>query len=296
MEAGRTYKKLLLAAIVAVAVFAVDLLVTGLVYGMVFSRFDSESGEAISVRRTGFGFSSGDALLQGYFYPSEENTALVVLAPGFHTVQDDYFEVTEALLAKGYSVFTFDPTGCGESGGGSQEGFPQIITDLDACLDAIAENDRFGCEKLFLFGHSRGGYGACCVLQSHPEVDGAVCVGGVSSAMDGVMSGAYGILGSAAYFNYPVLALWQGAEFGETAGIDAVSSINGSGIPVLIVQGEDDARIPTDRFSVYSRAGSLSDNAELLLTDGGHVDSLYTDSGADAELMEKVVSFYRACD
>lgn len=283
-------KKLLLVLLVLTAFAASRLLVTGLVYGGVFSRYDGESRES-SAHRIPCRFASGGELLRGYLYPAGENTDLIVIAPGFRAVQDDYLPVTEALLDAGYSVFTFDPTGVGESGGSDQRGFPQIAADVSACLDMIETSGRFGCRRLFLIGHSRGGYGVCCVLDEHPEVDGAAAVGAVSSAIDGVMSGSAGMIGGAAYLNYPFLLLWQDCVFGSAANEDAVTSVNASSVPVLILHGESDSKV-SGRLSLFSRADELKEGAKSLMLDGGHVDSVYSDGAADADFIAAVTEFF----
>lgn len=267
-------------------------IVTGLIYGGVFSRYEDESG-GVAAHRIPCRFASGDELLCGYLYPAGEGSDLVVIVPGFRAVQDDYLPVTEALVKEGYSVFTFDPTGAGESGGSDQRGFPQITADVSACLDMIETSGRFGCGRLFVIGHSRGGYGVCCALDEHPEVDGAVAVGAVSTAMDGIISGSSSVIGGAAYLNYPFLKLWQEFVFGPAADEDAVLSANASSVPVLIVQGESDKKV-RGRLALYSRAEEL-EGSEALMIDGGHVDAIYSGGEADDDFIGAVTGFFAAC-
>ena len=285
---------IIIAAAVLLHVLIAAFLPTPVVYGALFGRYDAEAVET-SLPRERTKFKSGRNSLTGYHYDAgaDGNGILVVIVSGFHAVQGDYLPVTEALLDKGFDVFTFDPTGCGESEGSDQVGFPQIREDIAACLECVSENANFGCADVCLLGHSRGGYGVCCMLDDCEGISSAVSVGGYNSAMDAVMQSSVDTFGKAAYLNYPSLWLWQAILFGGHAVNDsAVSSVNSSDTPVLIIQGADDETVSSGSASVYAHAGELDESAETMLIPGGHVDSLYTDAGANEELISIITEFF----
>ena len=288
-KSKRRRRILSIAAAVLVFLILANLAATALVYGSVFVRWEGESPEGGEVHT----FMSGENELSGRLYAGGKSV-LVVISQGFRSVQAKYAPVAEALSAEGFSVFTFDPTGVGGSGGESQIGFPQMIRDLEACLDFVEEQGRFGCEKLAVLGHSRGAHAACCLAG---RVDAVIAFGAPATVMDAIMLTSSSSIGSIAYANRPFLWLWQALVFGpELASADAVRAIASCDTPVLVIQGSEDAVVPADYASVYSRRGELSDdpNAECLLVPFGHVDSLYyADGRVNAEVAEKAARFLR---
>lgn len=197
-------------------------------------------------------------------------------------------------MDEGFSVFTFDPTGVGRSGGRDQKGFPQIMRDLDACLDMIEENGRFGCERITLLGHSRGGLAACMAAS---RVDRVITSGAPSGNMDGVIQGSYATVGAAAYLNYPMLWLWQTVIFGEPdTDASAVAALNGCDTEALILHGDSDKAVLPDRFSLYSRRDELagSGHVTFMLLSGGHVDVLCSDGSANPDTVKLIAEFVRS--
>ena len=282
---------IVIAALLAIYVIG-GFIATALIYDRVFARYDNtvEIPREVEESRVRYTFASGENELVGYLYGSSDR--LIVLAQGFRAVQEEYLPVVLSLTAKGYSVFTFDPTGVGQSGGSDQRGFPQQIADLEACLDFIDENDRFGCSRLYLFGHSRGGT-AACVLAARADI--VVAAGAYASVMDGVLQPPYGYVGRAAYLNYPHLWLWQTIRFGtELTGANAVSGLKAChDTDILIIQGLKDESAPRDRFSLYSHRGDIGPNGSVQTNkvDYGHVDMLYSDGEANEEVIGIIVDF-----
>ncbi|MCR5610298.1 MAG: lysophospholipase [Clostridiales bacterium] len=262
--------------------------VTGAVYARVFRRFDKSA--PYYPAREEFAFKSGKNELKGFLY-GRGSDELIVIVSGFRAIQEDCLPLVTALTDEGFSVFTFDPTGVGRSGGRDQKGFPQIVQDLDACLDLIEENGRFGCSRITLLGHSRGGFAACMEAS---RADRVITVGGLASTMDGVLQGAYTKVGKAVYLNYPLLYLWQTILFGKDgADASAVDALLACDTEVLVIQGGTDKSVPADRFSVYSKAPELSSrsNISFAVVSGGHVDVLYSDGRANPATLNLILEF-----
>lgn len=280
---------------------------TVLIYDMTFPRYDPDNGSSIpqelgelidSRRETAF--KSGKNELRGYLY-GNGGSGLVVLIPGFYSGADDYLQQTKSFLEHGWGVFAFDTTGSCESEGDSSVGFPQTVLDLDAALDHIESNDRFGYENIFLFGHSRGGYAACSALDGGHDIAAVVSVAGANSAMEAVCQRASDYVGFLAYGNYPMLWLYQAMLFGsENANFRADEAISASDVPVLIIQGAADSTSPPDKCSIYSHKDEISsDKVEYIYCEvpgqDGHTDLLFDGESANAALMERINAFYDRC-
>lgn len=295
-------KRLLITIITVILVFsAISLAATKIIYDNIFTRYDCETETSVSFldNREKFQYNSGENKLTGYLYSANSNSdTLVVLVPGYHAAAQSYGELIKSFLEYGCSVFAFDPTGSCESEGDSAIGFPQELCDLDATLNFITAKDQFGYDNIVLFGHSRGGYAACCALGYDYDISAVISVSGVNSAMEGVIGHAEEYVGPLAYGNYGFLWLYQTILFGsDTVNICADEEISQSDVPVLIIHGEKDKQVPMDKYSIISHKDEItSDNVEYIIssTEGqnGHTDILYdADGTANRKLMAEINQF-----
>ena len=280
--------------------------VTKIIYDAIFSRWDPEKSalsselSALEESAEKYTFYSDGTLLSSYLYTADASPAdsLVVIVPGFRSTHRDYLAVAESFRSAGRDVFIFDPTGCGDSGGESCVGFAGELFDLDAALDFIDGN--FNYSHIFLLGHSRGGWAACCVLaDGEHRISAVAAVSAVNSPMESIIMPAESRIGFAAYLNYPMLLLYQSMLFGPShADNSAAEALSETEIPVLIVHAENDEQVPADRYSLIShRAEIESDSVEYYICDDpdgdGHTGVLFSaDGSADETLMTKIDTFF----
>ncbi len=311
MKSHFTSKKKGLIIIIAAVVgwLIVSMLATKWIYDDIFSRVEVDTAtpptvlSAMVENRETHHYPSDKHHLTGYLYRCPNNTnqnALVVLAPGYGAVADSYWWQIHSFLEYGWSVFAFDMTGCGASGGKSTVGFSQVLLDMNTTIDYVNTNARFGYDEVVLFGHSCGGYAACCALASQSDIAAVVTVSGVNSAMEGVLSAATRYVGPLAYGNYGPLWLYQATLFGaETVNLSADKILSNSDIPVLVIHGEEDIQVPVSRYSIYSHKDNIvSDKVQYCVRSApdqsGHSDLLFdADGTANREVMETIHTFLR---
>lgn len=301
-------KRILSVIITIILIFsAVSMTVTKVVYDRIFTRYDCELSalptelDTLVSTREEHRYSSGKNTLSGYLYRSQSgnaHSALIVIAPGFNACADNYLWQIKSLLDYGWSVFAFNTTGCCSSSGNSAIGFPQEVLDLEATLEHIENNNRFGFLDIALLGHSRGGYAACCTINSGFDISAVVSVSGINSAMEGVIGSSVEQVGPLAYGNYGFLWAYQAMLFGtNTLNLNAAEEISKSDTPCLIIHGENDSDVPLDRFSIISHKEDIkSDNVEYLICrspqNSGHTDLLFdNDNTANDYLLEKINAF-----
>jgi dienelactone hydrolase len=295
----------MISLLIIIAFFAM----TKIIYDACFPRYDAELEipaelDDMVANRQSVTFYSGENELQGYLYSEELSwetehldAGLVVIAPGYHAGTDDYLWQIQSFLDYGWDVFIFDTTGSCESEGTSSVGFSQELWDLDAALDYVEGN--YSYDNIFLFGHSRGGYAVCGILDSDHAITAAVSVSGINSAMEAVMEPAKQYAGIAAYGNYPLLWFYQVALFDEdTVDTQAYEKISVSQIPTLIVQGTEDDVAPMEESSIYAHRDKItSEHVEYYICDvpgqNGHTDLMFDEDGtANDALMETICDFY----
>lgn len=276
-------------------------IITKIIYDSMFPRYDKAADIAqeympLYESRASYDFDVEGNTLKGYLYDSDDKTALIVLAPGFNASCDEYMPQIQKFHDAGYGVFTFDTTGSCTSEGRSSRGFEQELVDLDKALSLVDDQGKFGYGKIALFGHSRGGYSVCNVTLFGHDIDAIVSVGGINSAMEGIMEPAVDMMGKFAYANYPMLYLYQIILFDKDyVDADAVDAIDKAAVPTLIVHGANDEKISVDDYSVYSHQDEIektdaNDEVDYILntTPGkdGHVDILTDDA-----LLDQIISF-----
>ena len=302
-------KKVLKGIAIAIIVYlAFSIVTTKIIYDSVFQRYNAEysqsmlneTTEMVSSRKS-FSYKCGENKLTGYLYSdgSCEN-GLIVFVPGFKAESIEYEGVIYAFVQEGFDIFAFDPTGHGNSEGDSSIGFPQIIKDLEATMDFISADKSFNYKDIFLFGHSRGAYGACCVANNYSSVSAVTAVNGVDTSMDAIMAYSTSYVGGIAYSNYPFLSMYENMVFGaDLSGSSAVDKINQSDIPILIIHSSADRQIPVDKYSIYSHQNEItSENVELLLytKDGsdGHTSILYDENRCpNYDIIKKISKYYK---
>lgn len=293
--------------IAAILIYCVlSIAATVIIYNHIFTRYDATITipaplqTMVDTRQT-HRYPVGEDMLCGYLYQAEAQNSrdgLIVIAPGFHAGADDYLWQIQSFLSYGWSVFIFDPTGSCSSEGDSTVGFSQELLDLEATLKYIANQQMFGYNDVMLFGHSRGGYAACCALRNDFPISAVVTVSGIDSAMDGVMGSAENYVGSLAYANYGFLWLYQTYLFGaDTVNLSAHQQLSQNDVPALVVHGATDTEVSADKHSIYSHQDALSaDHIRLLLwtesQQDGHTSILFDEDGtANDELMEQIHLF-----
>ncbi len=229
--------------------------------------------------RTECRFESDGETLCGYLYEVASPRGLIVVAHGLHASADAHLPETLAFLEAGWTVFAYDGTGAGESGGDSAIGLEQGAIDLLCAIDYITADARLGSLPLMLYGHSMGAY-AAAIASARPEVKGAVCIAGFDSPMDILAASGRDYVGPLAMCGYPFLSLYNRLTFGDAANESAVEAINASSAAFLIVHGSHDTVI-ADTDSLYGHRAEISNpNATYLLIDepgrDGHSGAHYT--------------------
>lgn len=273
-------KRIIAIVIVAVLIFTLlSGVATKIIYDSIFTRYDGD------IQTVGYSQKHSFCDLTGYLYEGG-GEVLVLLAPGFRAEVGDYMGVIEHLTEKGYGVFAFDPLGHGESGGKSSVGFCREITDIQEAINYVEKRERFGYNDIVLLGHSRGGYAVSCT--EYADIAAIVSVGGVNSAMDGVVGLSSNYVGPLAYANYFGLLAYQNLLFGrDTVKLKADECIQKSNVPTLIIHGKSDDTVPFDKYSIMAHREDITrGGVEFIEAQGGHVDLLFNE-----QILSDIVEF-----
>ncbi len=230
--------------------------------------------------RDEFYFPSDKNDLCAYFYPtsSETEKGMVVFAHGFKSGADDYLPIIEYLVNNSYSVFTYNATGVYESGGDSQIGMCQSLVDLDYALKFIKNSALYSDKRLFLLGHSWGGYACASVLALQDKISACALIAPMYNGATIMLEKGAEYVGPLASMPKPIFSAYQNILFGSYSKLNAVKGINSTNIPVFIAHGVDDTTIRYQTQSVIAHKDEITNENVTYYTTkgifGGH-DSIW---------------------
>ncbi|MCM1298586.1 MAG: alpha/beta hydrolase [Firmicutes bacterium] len=231
--------------------------------------------------RINVSFKSGENTLQGYIYGSENDKGLIVLAHGIGSGHEYRLSEITWFVDKGWRVFAYDGTGCCTSEGNSIKGLPQSALDMDSALTFIENDAELSALPKFTMGHSWGGYAAAAVLNFDHEIKAAATIAGYDRPMEMMNEFAESMMEKAAALIYPFMWIDSRFSFGNNLDISAVSGINKSNAPVLVIHGKNDETVGFDRSSIISKSGKITNpNVEYYPIEGEystHIGVFFTE-------------------
>lgn len=234
-------------------------------------------------------FKSGDNLLTGYIYGSENDKGLIVIAHGLGGGAESYIQETAFFVDNGWRVFSYDCTGSYASEGDGTKGLAQSVLDLDAALTYIENNSSLNSLPVMLYGHSWGGFAVTAVLNYEHDVTSVVSVAGFNSPTEMLIEWAMNMLGFFTYFEYPFLWGYQTFLFGDAAGLTGTDGINKANIPVMIVHGKNDTVIKHDGAAIISHKDNIKNPNAIFYT----YDEEYHDGHNNIFMSDEAVIYNR---
>ena len=216
--------------------------------------------------------------LKGYFYHYENPipNRLVVFDHGMGNGHRAYMREIERLARGGFLVFSYDHTGCMESGGESTNGFAQSLKDLDDCFKALKAESALAGRSFSVMGHSWGRFSTMNIDSLHPEITHVVSMSGFVSVKRMLEQTFAGILKGAVKTMYG-LEKQANPDFAD---FDAVQSLKNTSAKVLLIASSDDKIVKKEfHFDVLQKELREKENISFLLTEGkGHNPSYTCDA------------------
>ena len=215
-----------------------------------------------------FTASAGHAL-KGYLYAYDSpiEGRLIVFDHGFGGGHRAYMREIELICRHGYRVFSYDHTGCMESGGDTPNGMAQSLCDLNDCIAWLKSNEKFAGLDISVMGHSWGGFSTLNISAIHKEISHVVVFSGFVSVKDLVASFFGGVMKGyrKAIMN---LELEANPEFSL---YNAVESLKESSAKALLIYSENDALVKKKHYAMLKNGLSERKNTEFILVkDKGH--------------------------
>lgn len=279
MKKGRLKKVIIISAIsLFVLYFGGGMAAAFIVNGNVFARHEGETSELVKnqkdytllAAREELSFISGNNTLKAYFYNATPSKGVVITAHGLNGRADGPDAAYQAwFLEEGYSVCAIDLTASGASEGASINGLHQSAYDVKAAYDYLAKNEKLE-KKVFLCGHSWGGYGVAACLGLDVKADAVITFSAFDNPFDTMIQYAERYVGPLAKMSLPPFYLAQNMAYGQEVFRSASGALKESTAKALIIHGEEDGSIPLDSISLYARAKGLPNVKTICLPGIGH--------------------------
>lgn len=211
-----------------------------------------------------------------YYYENPRPGRLVVFDHGMGNGHRAYLREIERLAKAGFLVYSYDHTGCMESGGEGTNGFSQSLKDLDDCITAIKQEPALQDRTISVMGHSWGGFSTMNIAALHPQITHVVSMSGFVSVRRMIAQIMPGLLKG---MQKPLYELESRANPGYV-GFDAVQTLGSTGAKVLLIASSDDKVVQkAHHFDVLQSALAGRENIRFLLTEHkGHNPSYTCDA------------------
>lgn len=252
----------------------------------VFKRYDErDTPIVLDIPHTNITFKSENHQLYGNLFGNNEK-GLVVFSHGLGWGSDEYFPLINALASNGYQVLAYDATGTFRSQGDSTVGINQSVIDLKHALEYVIRNKNLDYSRLFLVGHSWGGYAVAALLNEKKYlVDGIVSLAGSNSTCQMLWHNSEDKF-QKALVGFGVM--YHVLSFGKFAFYTAVKGLNKSQVPALIVHGTNDTIVDLKTTSIVSCRNKIHNpKVEYYLMDEDHNSILENE-----ELIQRMCAFF----
>lgn len=244
-----------------------------------------------NLQRTPFDFEgNAGQKLQGYYYyySSPRKDRLIIFDHGMGNGHVAYLKEIELIARQGYTVFTYDHTGCRESGGENIVGFAQSLCDLDYAVNALRSAKEYGNAKFTVIGHSWGGFAALNISALHPEIESCVSLSGFIGVERMIEQFFSGIL----KFYRPSILRLEHESNPMYSLIDAQKSLKNSKSRILYIASDDDPTVKTAyHFDTLKNSPPEGANIEFLLVKNKLHNPNYSESAvAELDKMSKAMT------
>lgn len=241
-----------------------------------------EDYEGLEAKAVSFPGKKG--LLRGniYAYPKKDDLGIVVFAHGMWGSHQAYLQEIEALAAAGYKVLGFDYTGTDLSDGKNICGLGESLKSLVYALTFVKNDPVYSKDKVYVIGHSWGGYASSAIAKYYPNLDGIVTM----SAFISVYRQFFLVLPKPFRFLAPFLVVVDFFKCGRYS-LDCTKRIlKKTKVKTLMVHSKDDPMVLYKKSTGLIKKKIQNNNISYLLVD----DRLH-----NPDYSKEAISYMKEC-
>lgn len=211
--------------------------------------------------------SNKGQVLRGNIYTNKEvnNHKFVIFFHGFGDGHVSYMKEISLLINKGYTVMSYDNTGCVNSDGDKMIGLPQSLIDAEHALKFFESLVEYKDYPLYLMGHSWGGYTAVNSSIFSKRVDKVVAFSPFNSPSFPSNGNKFSIK-----ILHPFLAIVEFFQFGKYSRITSKKTLTNTSIPIYTISGDEDHMVFRNQaYDIYKKINNPL-YKKVLLPNKGH--------------------------
>ncbi len=194
--------------------------------------------EELGLKFTEIEFKSQNDTIRGYIYYSDikHDDSIVVFCHGMWSTHKSYLQDIGYIANNGYMVMSFDYNGTNISDGKSLKGLSQSLACLDNAIKFIKENPLYKNKKIYVVGHSWGGFAAINSPQYHNDISGVVAISPFIS-ISGVLKG---MTKKPLWIAIPLFILIDRIRVGKYAYKNAIKTLKKYDGKALVIHSKND--------------------------------------------------------
>ena len=241
--------------------------------------FSHENFEGMKRERHEFCSSMGHTLSGNFYYYGERRTdRIVVFEHGMGAGHRSYMREIELIARHGYTVFSYDHTGCAESGGESTNGFAQSLRDLNDAICELKSIDEYKNAEISVIGHSWGGFSTLNIGALHPDITHLVAMAGFVS-VERILKAS--LTGFISRFYDRALEIETAAN-PEFVDFSAEESLKKTEASLLVIHSRDDSIVDYNvNFAYLEKALADRKNTKFLSCEGKDHNPSYTEDAVE---------------
>ncbi len=236
-----------------------------------------EDFEELQAEPYTFPGGNGQMLRGSFYYYGEKKTdRIVIFEHGMGAGHRAYMKEIEHIAWAGYTVLSYDKTGCADSEGESVRSFAQSVSDLDHCIRSLRSYATYRDSRIAVIGHSWGAYATLNIGALHPDITHLAALAGPISMKALLEQSFSGVLKG----YLPALLAFERKFNPDYADLSAVDALGKTRAKALIVHSADDPMVKQSlHFDVLKKAHENRPGTRFLLVSGKKHNPHYT-SGA----------------
>ena len=218
-----------------------------------------------------FDYNKGKIRGNIYYYDYETYNGIVVFSHGMFSCHQSYLQEIEYLAKNGYKVIGFDYHGVDLSDGKNLRGLGNSL----ACLDKVVFEvfKLYKNEKIFVMGHSWGGFASLCISKYHPRLNGVV-------AMAPFVKASNLLKGLAPRALHPALPFFLAKDYlkcGNYIFDDGIKILKETDVNVFVLHSKDDHMVRYYNNTYLLKEYVKKDNVKFMILNGKKHNPDYSD-------------------
>ncbi|MDE6656930.1 MAG: lysophospholipase [Anaeroplasmataceae bacterium] len=216
--------------------------------------------------------STSKGALRGklYFYSKDTHKGILVFSHGMWGSHRAYLQEMQILARNGFSVLGIDAFGTELSDGKNIKGLGNSLLSLNHAINYVKKN--YPQEKIFVMGHSWGGFAAANISKYHNDITAIVAMSPFLSVGKILKHQLPKIL----YPTIPFIILVDAMHCGRYSFANAKKTLKSTRTKTLIIHSKDDQMVPYLTATGYLEKKLKNSNIKYYIVDGKKHNPDYT--------------------